>query len=145
MTWYYTICAKKCQYYICWFDFMQLWMDKTDVLVFSVAGHGMCTCSDHNCKQCCSFRLMYCKLLFDVLCDLSVFDLSIFQHAYSTWMSLNGLRGWTGLHLRWTLGPWGGRLICKWRKYLVESIVHVKLSIFNYCLICYYLILHNTT
>ena len=35
MTWYYTICAKKCQYYICWFDFMQLWMDKTDVLVFS--------------------------------------------------------------------------------------------------------------
>ena len=28
------------------------------------------------------FRPMYCKLLFDVLCDLSVFDLSIFQHAY---------------------------------------------------------------
>ena len=35
MSWYYTICAKKCQYYICWFDFMQLWMDKTDVLVLS--------------------------------------------------------------------------------------------------------------
>ena len=29
-------------------------------------------------------RPMYCKLLFDVFCDLSVFDLSIFEHAYST-------------------------------------------------------------
>ena len=29
-------------------------------------------------------RPMYCKLLFDVFCDLSVFDLSIFAHAYST-------------------------------------------------------------
>ena len=41
------------------------------------------------------FGPMNCKLLFDVLCELS-----IFQHAYSTWRSLNGLRGWTGLHLR---------------------------------------------
>ena len=30
------------------------------------------------------FRLMYCKLLIDVLGNLSVFDLSIFQDAYST-------------------------------------------------------------
>ena len=103
---------------------------------FFRCGYGMCTCSDHNCKQCCSFRLMYCKLLFDVLCDLSVFDLSIFQDAYSTWMRLNGLRGWTGLHCVELLGPWGGCLICKWREYLVENIVHIKLSIFNYCLIC---------
>ena len=29
-------------------------------------------------------RPMYCKLLFDVFCDLSVFDLSIFEHPYST-------------------------------------------------------------
>ena len=29
-------------------------------------------------------RPMYCKLLFDVFCNLSVFDLSIFEHAYST-------------------------------------------------------------
>ena len=27
---------------------------------------------------------MYSKLLFDVFCDLSVFDLSIFEHACST-------------------------------------------------------------
>ena len=46
------------------------------------------------------FRPIYCKLLFYVLCDLSICYLSIFQHAYSTWRSLNGLRGWTGLHLR---------------------------------------------
>ena len=45
------------------------------------------------------YHPMYCKLLFDVLCDLSIFYSSIFQHAYSTWRSLNGLRGWTGLHL----------------------------------------------
>ena len=29
-------------------------------------------------------RPMSCKLLFDVFCNLSVFDLSIFEHAYST-------------------------------------------------------------
>ena len=27
---------------------------------------------------------MYCKLLFDVFCELSIFDSTIFQHAYST-------------------------------------------------------------
>ena len=30
------------------------------------------------------YRPMYCKLLFDVLCKLSIFDSTIFQHAYST-------------------------------------------------------------
>ena len=30
------------------------------------------------------YRPMYCKLLFDVLCELSIFDSTIFQHAYST-------------------------------------------------------------
>ena len=27
---------------------------------------------------------MYCKLLFEVLCELSIFGSTIFQHAYST-------------------------------------------------------------
>ena len=45
------------------------------------------------------FRSMYCKLLFDVLWNWMFLGLSIFQHAYSTWRSLNGLRGWTGFHL----------------------------------------------
>ena len=93
MTWYYTICAKKCQYYICWFDFMQLWMDKTFVLVFSDV--------DIECAPALIIIASNAAhFVFDVLCDLSVFDLYIFQHAYSTGRSLNGPRGWTRLHLR---------------------------------------------
>ena len=39
--------------------------------------------------------------------------------------------------ISWTLGPWSGSVICKWREYLVENIVHM-LSIFKYhdCLMC---------
>ena len=42
------------------------------------------------------FRPMYCKLLFDVPVDLAIFDLSIFQNAYSTGRSLNRLNGLRG-------------------------------------------------
>ena len=37
--------------------------------------------------------------------------------------------------ISWNLGPWVGCVMCKWKKCLVENIVHV-LSIFKYCLIC---------
>ena len=48
--------------------------------------------------------------------------------------------------ISWTLGLWGGNVICKWREYLVTNIVHVRLSIFKYCLIClHYCILPNIT
>ena len=30
------------------------------------------------------YRPVYCKLLFGVVCKLSILDLTIFQHAYST-------------------------------------------------------------
>ena len=71
--------------------------------VFLDATHGMCTCSDHNCKLCCSpwqrtlsITVSYCLMFFVIWMFLG---LSIFEHAYSTWRSLNGLTGWTGLHL----------------------------------------------